>query len=382
MKDSKKTGKINEINEDPFEEYIRLGEPDKADKAYAWQTAVGLQDVDRLQPSEYLLDTAKENIDGNISIDEVKKRIDSYYRESANHVPEGTEEADKVAVHIAEILSDSSFVFSPAQYISIHRRLFTGVYSHAGKIRDYNIRKDEWVLDGASVMYGGALELRETLEYDFKTEQEFSYVDLTMSEIIKHLARFVSRLWQIHIFCEGNTRTTAVFFIKYLRSMGFDVTNDVFAKNAWYFRNSLVRANYRDVKNGVYEDMSFLETFLRNLLMGEHNELKNRYMHIRWEETTHSTSKQHIEQHIGQHIPEQNSILNLLDTKEISSKMKSNITKLYEAFGMEKIFGRSDVIEVLGITERPASTLLGKMYSLGLTEKITGAGKGKYRFIV
>ena len=105
-------------------------------------------------------------------------------------------------------------------------------------------------------------------------------------------------------------------------------------------------------------------------------------MHIRWEETTHSTSKQHIEQHIGQHIPEQNSILNLLDTKEISSRMKCNITKLYEAFGMEKIFGRSDVIEVLGITERPASTLLGKMYSLGLTEKITGAGKGKYRFIV
>ena len=156
------------------------------------------------------------------------------------------------------------------------------------------------------------------------------------------------------------------------------MTNDVFAKNAWYFRNSLVRANYRDVKNGVYEDMSFLETFLRNLLMGEHNELKNRYMHIRWEETTHSTSKQHIEQH----IPEQNSILNLLDTKEISSKMKSNITKLYEAFGTEKIFGRSDVIEVLGITERPASTLLGKMYSLGLTEKIIGAGKGKYRFIV
>ena len=125
-------------------------------------------------------------------------------------------------------------------------------------------------------MYGGALELRETLEYDFKTEQEFSYVDLTMSEIIKHLARFVSRLWQIHIFGEGNTRTTAVFFIKYLRSMGFDVTNDVFAKNAWYFRNSLVRANYRDVKKGVYEDMSFLETFLRNLLMGEHNEIKNR----------------------------------------------------------------------------------------------------------
>ena len=381
MKD-KKTKQIDDIREDPFEVYIKLGEPDKAEKAYAWQTAVGLQAVDGLRPSEYLLNTAKENIDGNISIDEVRKRIDSYYEESGHHVPKGTEEADKVSASIAEILSDRSFVFSPAQYISIHRRLFQGVFSHAGKIRDYNIMKDEWVLDGASVIYGGAPELRETLDYDFKTEQEFSYADLTMSEIISHLARFVSRLWQIHIFCEGNTRTTAVFLIKYLRSMGFHVTNEVFAKNAWYFRNSLVRANYRDVKKGINEDMSFLEAFLRNLLMDEQNELKNRYMHIRWKETTHSTKKQHIQQHIQRHIEGENSMVALLDTKEVSSKMKGNILKLYEAFGMEKVFGRPDVVEVLGITERPASTLLGKMYSLELTEKVIGAGKGRYRFIV
>lgn len=193
MKD-KNTDQVDDIREDPFEEYIRMGEPDKADKAYAWQTAVGLQDVDRLRPSEYLLNVAKENIDGNISIDEVRKRIDSYYEESAHHVLEGTEEADKVSVHIAEILSDHAFTFSPAQYISIHKRLFQGVFSHAGKLRDYNITKKEWVLDGDTVMYGGALELRETLDYDFKTETEFSYADLTMSEIISHLARFVSRL--------------------------------------------------------------------------------------------------------------------------------------------------------------------------------------------
>ena len=375
---SNNTDQIDDIREDPFEEYIRMGEPDKADKAYAWQTAVGLQDVDKLRPSEYLLNTAKENIDGNISIDEVKKRIDRYYEESAHHVPEGTEEADKVSVHIAEILSDRSFTFSPAQYISIHRRLFQGVFSHAGKLRDYNITKKEWVLDGDTVMYGGAWELRETLDYDFKTEREFSYADLTMSEIIGHLAHFVSRLWQIHIFGEGNTRTTAVFFIKYLRSMGFNVTNDVFAKHAWYFRNSLVRANYQNVKNGVYEDMSFLETFLRNLLMGEKNELKNRYMHIRWDKTTHSGEKQHIQQH----IEIEDSLLEILKQKEISSRMKENIMKLHKAFGRETVFGRSDVVEVLGITERPASTLLSKMYSLKLTEKITGAGKGKYRFIV
>jgi hypothetical protein len=163
-----------------------------------------------------------------------------------------------------------------------------------------------------------------------------------------------------------------------MSAMGFNVTNDVFAKNAWYFRNALVRANYRDVKDGVYEDRSFLEAFLRNLLMGEENELKNRYMHIKWDNTTHSTGKQHIEQH----ITVENSILNILDTKEISSRTKRNILKLHEAFGKEKVFGRADVVEVLEITERPASTLLGKMQSLNLTEKIVGAGKGRYRFIV
>ena len=136
------------------------------------------------------------------------------------------------------------------------------------------------------------------------------------------------------------------------------------------------------MKNGVHEDMSFLETFLRNLLMGEQNELKNRYMHIRWDEMSYSTGKQHIQQHIQQHIADENSILTLLETKEVSSKMKNNIIMIHEAVGKEKVFGRSDVVAVLGITERPASTLLGKMYSLELTEKITGAGKGRYRFVI
>ena len=380
MDDKKKI--IKDIQVDPFEEYIRHEEPDKAEKAYVWNTAVGLQDVDKLSPSEYLLNTAKENIEGEITIDEAKRRIDSYYQESVGHQPERTEEADKVSVRIAEILSEKSFVFSPTQYISIHRRLFLGIYPHAGKIRDYDISKKEWVLNGASVMYGGAIDLRPTLEYDFRTEQEFSYADLTMSEIIHHLARFISRLWQIHIFGEGNTRTTAVFFIKYLRSMGFKVTNDVFAKNAWYFRNSLVRANYSDFQLGVHEDLSFLEAFLRNLLMGENNELKNRYMHIDWDKTTHSDDKQHIGQHIGQHIQDENDILKILETVVVTSQTKGNIIKLYKAFGNEKIFGRSDVTQVLEITDRPATTLLGKMYDLHLTEKITGAGKGKYRFIV
>ena len=243
------------MEKDPFKEYLRESEPDKAHKGYAWSTAIGLQAVDGLKPSKYLIDTAIQNIEGKITIKEAQSLIDSYYEERPVDLSgdERTEEADKVSSRIAEILSETAFSFSPNEYISIHRKLFQGIYKHAGKIRDYNITKKEWVLDGATVMYGSASELRATLEYDFSQEKDFSYKGLSMDEIIHHLAVFVSRLWQIHIFGEGNTRTTAVFFIKYLRTLGFSATNDIFAKNAWYFRNALVRANYTNLQKDIYD---------------------------------------------------------------------------------------------------------------------------------
>lgn len=270
------------LDRDPFKEYIRQSEPEKQEKGYAWHTAIGLQAVDGLKPSQYLVDTAIKNIEGDISIDEAQALLNSYYEAnpSADH-DDRTEEADKVALRIARILSEKAFSFTPTEYISIHRKLFTGIYDHAGKIRDYNITKKEWVLDGATVLYGSASELRATLDYDLSVEKQFSYKDQTMDEVIRHLAVFVSRLWQIHVFGEGNTRTTAVFFIKYLRTLGFDVTNDIFAENAWYFRNAMVRANYNDLKNGVHETTEYLERFLRNLLLDEKNELSNRALHIR-----------------------------------------------------------------------------------------------------
>ena len=270
------------MEKDSFKEYLKESEPDKAYKSYAWSTAIGLQAIDGLKPSKYLIDTAIQNIEGKITIKEAKHLIDSYYEEKTVQLSddERTEEADKVASRIAEILSETAFSFSPNEYISIHRKLFQGIYSHAGKIRDYNITKKEWVLDGASVVYGSASELRATLEYDFSQEKNFSYRGLSMDEIIHHLAVFVSRLWQIHILGEGNTRTTAVFFIKYLRTLGFSVTNDIFAENAWYFRNALVRANYTNLPKGIHETTEYLEVFVRNLLLDEKNELRNRNLHI------------------------------------------------------------------------------------------------------
>ncbi len=269
------------MTQDPFKEYIRQQEPDKQEKGYAWYTAIGLQAVDGLTTSEYLQETARKNIEGEITMAEARQLLDSYYEERPKHSDDGrTEEADKVSVRIAELLAERAFSFTPNQYIAIHRRLFQGIYPHAGQVRDYNITKKEWVLNGASVIYGSASELQATLAYDFSAEQAFSYKGLSMDEIIEHLAFFVSRLWQIHIFSEGNTRTTAVFFIKYLKTLGFDAANDSFAEHAWYFRNALVRANYNDLKNGVHETTEYLELFLINLLLDEKNELSNRELRI------------------------------------------------------------------------------------------------------
>ena len=149
-----------------------------------------------------------------------------------------------------------------------------------GNETPYYITKKEWILDGATVTYGSASELEATLEYDISQGKKYSYKGLSMDEIIHHVAVFVAGLWQIHVFGEGNTRTTAVFFIKYLRTLGFDVTNDIFAQNAWYFRNALVRANYNDLVKGVHETTEYLELFLKNLLLGEKNELHNRTLGV------------------------------------------------------------------------------------------------------
>lgn len=265
-----------------FDEYLRQGEPNKAEKAKVWKTAIGLQQVDGLKPSEYLIETAKQNIEGDITFHEVKKRIDSYYQQHPTKTEDDrTEEADKVSARIAEILSEQTFTFSPAEYMAIHRRLFTGIYKFAGKIRDYNITKKEWVLNGETVLYASADSLKATLEYDFEQERKFSYRGLSEQEIIEHIAHFFSNLWQIHIFGEGNTRTTAIFLIKYLRKLGFKhVNNDLFADHSWYFRNALVRANYEDLSRGIHRTEKFLIRFLSNLLLKGNYALKNREMHI------------------------------------------------------------------------------------------------------
>ena len=373
------------MDKDPFKEYIRQSEPSKRDKGYAWHTAIGLQAVDGLKPSKYLIDTAIKNIEGDISIDEAQELLNTYYEENPKADTEDrTEEADKVAVRIAKILSEKAFSFTPNEYISIHKKLFAGIYGHAGKLRDYNITKKEWVLNGATVLYGSASELRATLDYDFAEEKKFSYKNLSMEDIIHHLAIFVSRLWQIHVFGEGNTRTTAVFFIKYLRTLGFDVTNDIFAENAWYFRNALVRANYNDLKNGVHETTKYLELFLRNLLLDEKNELHNRSMHIsgRFKETDFEGAKADIENAEADIESQKADIRNklLAFSDMISEKTINHTFELFSKCGKEEYFGRTIVEDITGLKSTRASELIKLLVDSKVIVSVTGHGKGKYRF--
>lgn len=335
-----------------FESYIRGSEPDKKEKASTWKTAIGLQAVDGLQTSDYLKDIARQHIEGDINIDEVKKLLHGYYLSKTTRSPkdEETEEADKVSANIAKILNEQSFAFSVTGFTSIHRRLFEGVFKFSGKIRDYDITKTEWVLRGDTVLYVNAEDLHRALEYDLEQEKNFSYKGLSLDEVVSHIAKFISGIWQIHPFGEGNTRTTAVFAIKYLRSIGFNVNNDLFADNSWYFRNALVRANYRNVRKGIEPDMSFLINFFRNLVMGENNELKNRHMVIdapeEWKSQTITgqvqdkleTSSIQVHDKLNPNTVEIEKIVNAIGTKQLSVKEimevlglkgRDNFLKLY-----------------------------------------------------
>ena len=265
-----------------FDEYIRQGEPQKRARADAWRVAIGLQAVDGLKTSAYLQETARRNIEGDITIDEAKELVNQYYIKKTAH-DEGdvdVEEADKVSTNISKVLQTDSFTYSVAGCAAIHKAICEGVFKHAGRFRAYAITKKEWVLRGDTVLYAHWEDLEMTLQYDLDQERQFNYKSLDKNQLVEHIAKFVSGLWQIHPFGEGNTRTTAIFTIKYLRSLGFDVNNDMFEQHSWYFRNALVRANYRNVAKGIDYESVFLERFFRNLLLGEDNALKNRYMMI------------------------------------------------------------------------------------------------------
>ena len=360
-----------------LEEYIRQGEPQQRERGEAWKVAIGLQQVDGLKTSEYLIDTAKRHINGDISIDEAKALIDSYYQSASGRKMaenDRTEEADKVSARITEILAEHTFSFTPTQLTSIHRRLFDGIYKQAGRIRDYNITKNEWVLGGKTVYYASADTISDTLDYDMRLEREFDYAGMNVDEAIRHLSRFCANLWQIHAFCEGNTRTTAVFMIKYLRTLGFNVVNDVFAENSWYFRNALVRANYSDLTNGITETTVYLERFFRSMLLGEEHDLRNRIMHVDWGKTEGSAEFQSANQ----------MVQSAKTSNELPSKCK--ICTLEEVAVLRVVQKKPDVTQKeiaveIGKSERTVKTITVNLQEKGMLRRVNGKRNGLWEII-
>ena len=327
-----------------FDEYLRQGEPSQKESAENWKTAIGLQAVDGLQPSAYLIDVAKRNIEGEITLDETRKLIDSYYQSQTVRTPkdEDEEEADKVSANIAKILASKTFAFNTNGYVSLHRRIFEGVFKHAGEIRQYDISKKEWVLEGDSVNYLNWEDLRRALDWDIEQEKNFQYKGLSDDEKIEHIAKFVSGIWQIHAFREGNTRTTAIFTIQYLRSLGYEVNNEMFAKHSWYFRNALVRANYRNIQKGIDYSPIYLVRFFRNLLLKDGWVLKNRYLHIRptddWKEQPRIGTPQ---------VPRKLSS----NTPQVPRKFSQHVETLVKCMG-DTYMSSAEIMKSLGLKDR------------------------------
>ena len=339
-----------------FDAYIRQGEPDKKEKASIWRTAIGLQAVDGLQTSEYLRETALKHIEGEIDIDEARQLIQTYYQSKTQHdvTDDDMQEADKVSANITKILSSQTLDFSAKGYIALHRRIFESVFKHAGKVRDYNITKKEWVLDGDTVHYLNWEDLHRALDYDIEQERQFIYKGLTTDQLIKHIAHFVSDIWQIHAFGEGNTRTTAVFAILYLRDLGYKVENDMFAQHSWYFRNALVRANYRNAVEEIDYAPEYLERFFRNLLLGEQWDLRNRYLHIH---------------------PSENVQPNLSPSVKTVEKTTRTVEKILKILSNTPSITVREMSEILGLSRRGVEEQIKSLKQKGVIRRI-GPDKG------
>ena len=336
-----------------FDEYIRQGEPSQREKAGYWQTAIGLQAVDGLKVSSYLQNTACRHIEGDITIDEARELVNQYYITKTAHDAndDDKEEADRVSSNIVKVLSSPTFDFSTGGYQSVHRRVFEGVMKHAGEFRKYDITKKEWVLESDTVLYLNWEDLHRAIDYDLEQEREYSYKGKSQDEMISHLTKFVSGLWQIHAFGEGNTRTTAVFTIQYMRSLGFDVNNDLFAKHSWYFRNALVRANYHNIAKGIDYTPIYLERFFRNLLFGEQWDLRNRYLHIHptaeWSVQPNlntPTSTGQVPEQVPEQAPEQ--------VKDLLHTNNTHIIRLIKEIG-DKELSIAEIMKALELKHRP-----------------------------
>ena len=269
---------------DNEENYVIENETTNIEKKQEyWNTGIGLNKVDNLEPSNYLLELSQKNINGELKYYEVENLLKTYYetKSTSDIKIQKEKECDLVSLRIAQLLEDKSFGFSPITLKNIHKFLFKDIHDFAGTYRDYNITKKEPILNGDTIKYVNYQDIESYFEYDFKEEKEFDYSKLSKDEFIEHISKFASSIWQVHPFGEGNTRTTAVFIEKYLNNMGFDINNEMFKEYSLYFRNALVRSNYGNIPKGIYPTSEYLIKFFENLLQNKNNDLKNRDLYIK-----------------------------------------------------------------------------------------------------
>ena len=247
-------------------------------KQLQWDAAIGLQEVDSLKPSKYLKKLSEENVNGEKTIYEVEHELKEYYieKEKINDINHNELECDLVSTRIVQLLEDETFKLSVDFLRYIHGYLFKDIYDFAGQFRKIDFSKHELILNNDSALYGDCKTLKESLEYDISLERVKNYKEMNIVEVINNITDFSSRIWQTHPFREGNTRTTAIFIIKYLISLGYQVDNTLFKDKSVYFRNALVRSNYFNNEKNVREDNSYLVKFYENLLLGKYNNLQSK----------------------------------------------------------------------------------------------------------
>ena len=360
-----------------FENYYLSHKPSERERAENWAIAIGLQKVDGLTPSKHLISVAKKHIEGKISSDKAVQLVDRYYETKTGHdEPEDKKEADRVSARINQIIEEDGFYLSPTYLTGLHGLIFEGVFPHAGFVREVNLRKREWVLRGDSVTYGHAPVIEKTLEYDFDKEKGYSYARKSKREIVSHFARFIAGIWQIHPFREGNTRTVAVFAIKYLRSMRIAATNEIFAENSWYFRNALVRANYDNPLKGIARDFEPLERFFGNLILGEQNELKSRYLLVGLTEEGKRKLRELSEGKVGQGGLKEKGCQKKVVRKGLSEKgCQKTSDKLVSLLKDRPTLTQDGMARAIGISRQAIQKHLANLKSAGRIRRV-GPDKG------
>jgi len=236
-----------------------------------WEIGFGLQAIDGLKPSEYLVELAEKQTLGKLTYEEVEINLKRYYEENPVALP--NLEADISSMRIAEILADPSFTFSPVMLLGIHRKLFSGIDTFqfpVGEFRTINMTKKEPVLNGATVAYTDYGMIKETLTWDFQQEKSKDYRGKSLEAIAHEVMSFISGVWQVHPFREGNTRTIAVFAIKYLRTFGFEINNEPFKNHSRFFRDALALAN----AGRLQQTDKYLRMFTENVLLNGNYDLK------------------------------------------------------------------------------------------------------------